>query len=535
MSEDGRLPPGWCFTTLGELSESCLNGFGKRKQQRGMPTVVLRLADIHEGMISFVANRRVNALKEEIEKYKLRHDDLVAIRVNGSPGLVGRLIRFTGAEEPILYCDHFIRVRVVEPSLSSFLRYYGDTQTARRYVDEHKVSTAGQNTISQGTLENLRVPLPPLREQQRIADAIDELLSDLDAGVAALGRVQRKLAHYRAAVLKAAVEGALTAEWRRQHPATEPASALLTRILAERRRRWEEEQLRKFAGAGREPPKNWKTKYKEPVAPDATDLPPLAEGWCWVSLDQIADIAGGVTKGQKFSPTDATRIVPYLRVANVQRGFLDLTEMKNIRALETDIDALRLQNGDVLFTEGGDRDKLGRGWVWEGKIAECVHQNHVFRARMLLGDIQPKFVSWCGNSYGQRWFMRTGKQSVNLASINLTVLRSFPVPLAPAGEQEAIVETVEDQLSVIDHIEADLETKLQTAQALRQSILRHAFTGQLVPQDPNDVPASELLKRIAAEREERARQAAAARGRRSGLATRRSRALRSAHVRPARD
>lgn len=166
--------------------------------------------------------------------------------------------------------------------------------------------------------------------------------------------------------------------------------------------------------------------------------------------------------------------------------------------------------GDVLFNEGGDRDKLGRGWVWEGQVAECIHQNHVFRARLVSNDIPPKLVSWCGNSYGQLWFMRTGKQSTNLASINLTVLRSFPVPLAPAREQEAIVEAVEEQISIIDHLEADLEAKLKSAHALRQSILRHAFTGQLVPQDPNDEPAAELLKRISAEREELARKSKAA-------------------------
>jgi type I restriction enzyme S subunit len=352
----------------------------------------------------------------------------------------------------------------------------------------------------------LPVPIAPPREQHRIADTLDELLSDLDAGVAALERVRTKLAHYRAAVLKAAVEGALTTELRRQHPAAEPASALLARLLAERRRRWEDEQLRKFAAAGKEPPKGWKAKYKEPAAPDTANLPQLPEGWCWASLDQIADITGGVTKGQKFWPSDRTRVIPYLRVANVQRGFLDLREIKEIRALETDIEALRLQAGDVLFTEGGDRDKLGRGWVWASEIAECIHQNHVFRARLFSPEVQPMLVSWCGNSYGQHWFMRAGKQSVNLASINLTVLRSFPVPLAPAEEQEVIVEAVEDQLSVVDHLEADLDAKLAAAQALRQSILRHAFTGQLVRQDPNDEPACELLKRIAAEREGRARQ-----------------------------
>ena len=130
-------------------------------------------------------------------------------------------------------------------------------------------------------------------------------------------------------------------------------------------------------------------------------------------------------------------------MANVQRGYLDLSQIKEIPALEADIKALRLEPGDILFNEGGDRDKLGRGWVWQGEISECIHQNHVFRARLFLPEVKPKLVSWCGNSYGQRWFMRTGKQSVNLASINMTVLRSFPIPLTSEAEQEEIVERVE--------------------------------------------------------------------------------------------
>jgi type I restriction enzyme S subunit len=161
----------------------------------------------------------------------------------------------------------------------------------------------------------------------------------------------------------------------------------------------------------------------------------------------------------------------------------------------------------VLFNEGGDRDKLGRGWIWEGQLAECIHQNHVFRARLFLKELQPKIISWSGNSYGQRWFMRTGKQSVNLASINLTVLRSFPVPLAPAAEQDAVVEAVEDQLSLVEHLEATLGTRLQGSQALRQATLRHAFGGQLLPQDCSEAPASGLLTLIAEDREQRARKA----------------------------
>jgi type I restriction enzyme S subunit len=393
-----------------------------------------------------------------------------------------------------------------EPGIQSrWIANYLLRQSTRHAAQRQMAGGVGQMRVPSAFLGTLSLPLPPEREQVRILDTLDELLSDLDAGVAALDRVRTKLKHYRATVLKAAVEGALTAEWRRQHPATESADALLTRILAERRRRWEEVQVAKFAAGGRTPPKDWKAKYVEPVLPDTTGLPTLGEGARWVSLDQIAAIAGGVTKGQKVSDGVPTRDISYLRVANVQRGYLDLAEIKQIRATEQDIEALRLRPGDVLFNEGGDRDKLGRGWIWEGQIEECIHQNHVFRARLFVEDVRPKIVSWAGNSYGQKWFMRTGKQSVNLASINMTVLRSFPIPLFPPAEQDAIVEAIEDQLSVIDHLEQDIERRLTGAQKLRQSILRHAFTGQLVPQDSNDEPASELLKRIAIDREERSR------------------------------
>ena len=362
-------------------------------------------------------------------------------------------------------------------------------------------NSAGVNLprISAKRLAEYRFRLAPLPEQHRIVAKIESLFARLDEGVAALKRAEANLARYRASVLKAAVEGRLTEQWREENPSIETGEDLLRRILAERRRRWEAEQLAKFEAKGRKPPKNWKAKYKEPVAPDTSGLPGLPEGWCWATVDQVGKVGSGITKGGK--KRDAVRrAVPYLRVANVQRGRLNLSVVKTILASDAEIRRYSLKSGDVLFNEGGDRDKLGRGWVWSGALAECLHQNHVFRVRPFLRDYPSKFLSHYGNSAGQEWFFRRATQSVNLASINQTVLRSLPVPLPPLREQQHIVRRLADELGSAEAAGTEFARQLSRATILRQSILKSAFEGRLVPQDPADEPATVLLDRIRAER-----------------------------------
>jgi type I restriction enzyme S subunit len=213
-------------------------------------------------------------------------------------------------------------------------------------------------------------------------------------------------------------------------------------------------------------------------------------------LGDLGEIVGGVTKGQKRKPGIPTRPVPYLRVANVQRGHLNLDQIKQIEATEEEICSLRLTPGDVLLNEGGDRDKLGRGWIWEGQIAECIHQNHVFRVRLNPLLAVPKFVSHYANHFGQKYFFDEGKQTTNLASINMTKLRALPIPSPPVAEQEKLVNGLEDHLSQIDDLDHSVDSNLRRAALLRQAILQKAFEGKLVPQDPSDEPASVLLERI---------------------------------------
>ncbi|HZG42216.1 MAG TPA: restriction endonuclease subunit S [Longimicrobium sp.] len=335
--------------------------------------------------------------------------------------------------------------------------------------------------LSSRTVSEILLPLPPRREQDRIVAVIDAHVSRLDSAREGLRRVQRNLKRYRVVVLRAACEGRLVpaeAELAAQEGRDyESADVLLSRTLDERLG---------IEGRARD-----RGRPRRSISR-------LPEGWTGAVLADIAELKGGITKGQKRRPGDVTRLVPYLRVANVQRGYLNLSEVKEIEAKDSVIEELRLTPGDVLFNEGGDRDKLGRGWVWQGEIKECIHQNHVFRARVIAGVLHPKFLSWYGNSLAKEYFTEQGKQTTNLASISLTKLGALPVPIPPRAEQERIVAEVERRLSALDVLEAAVEKDLRRAERLRQSILKRAFEGKLVPQDPDDEPASALLERIRA-------------------------------------
>lgn len=196
-------------------------------------------------------------------------------------------------------------------------------------------------------------------------------------------------------------------------------------------------------------------------------------------LREIAEISSGITKGRNLEGYDIVKL-PYLRVANVQNGFLDLSEIKEIELKKTEIERFLLCNNDVLYTEGGDRDKLGRGTVWKEEISNCVHQNHIFKARVNKEIANPEYVAfWSMSTHARNYFYEKGKQSVNLASINKTVLSNLEIPILSLNEQEKVVEEINTRLSVCDNIEQTVEKALKQAEALRQSILKKAFEGEV--------------------------------------------------------
>ena len=163
----------------------------------------------------------------------------------------------------------------------------------------------------------------------------------------------------------------------------------------------------------------------------------------------------------------------------------------------------RLDYGDILFTEGGDRDKLGRGTIWRNEIEGCIHQNHVYRARLYSSEILPEYISLATKTeYSKDYFFNNASQTVNLASINMTTLGKLPIAIPPIAEQKAICNKVAQAFKILDSLRFSYQVTIEEINQLDRSILAKAFRGELVPQDPNDEPAAVLLERIRAEREQ---------------------------------
>jgi type I restriction enzyme S subunit len=187
----------------------------------------------------------------------------------------------------------------------------------------------------------------------------------------------------------------------------------------------------------------------------------------------VAEVQAGIAKGAKAlrDPVE----LPYLRVANVQAGALDLAEVKTIEVDRADVARYSLRAGDVLMTEGGDFDKLGRGTIWTGDIEPCLHQNHVFAVRCDLKKILPEWLSWVsGSHYGRRYFMLCSKQSTNLASINSTQLKAFPLPLPSLAQQQkigAIVKAAETEATTVARI-------IDGKRTLKRGLMQQLLTGQ---------------------------------------------------------
>jgi type I restriction enzyme S subunit len=399
------------------------------------------------------------------------------------------------------------------------LLHYVLQEGFRRSARAQMTGTAGQLRVPSRFLDEQTIPVPPLPEQHRIVEAIESYFTRLDDAVATLERVQGNLKRFRASVLKAAVEGRLVATEAELASAEgrdyEPASVLLERILAERRRRWEEAELGKMKAKGKGPKDDkWKAKYKEPSRPDESHLPVLPEGWCWATWAQV-----GLSQNGRAFPSSqyCGDGVPLLRPGNLHVSGRVAWTRGNTRSMpstwERDFPEFVVGPNELVMnlTAQSLRDEfLGRVCM-TGAAEHCLLNQRIARLTPVL--LRPKFILW--------WFktplFRTFVDGLNTGSLIqhmfTSQLADFAMPIPPLLEQDRIVDEVERHIVVADTIEDDLRRNESRVPTLRQSILKWTFEGRLVDQDPTDEPASVLLERIRAEREAKPAQRARTRRR----------------------
>ncbi|TQF01322.1 restriction endonuclease subunit S [Kitasatospora acidiphila] len=458
-----QLPAGWAWATVAEVGRLQL-GRQRAPRYHAGPNMrpYLRVANVFEDRIDTRDVMSMNFDPEEFEAYQLQPGD-VLLNEGQSPELLGRPAIYRGEPADACFTNSLIRFQahagvLPEWALTVFRAYMHNG----RFRRESRITTNIAH-LSMTRLKHVEFPVPPLAEQQRISDALDEAWEYLARARQSAERSLRLAEALREGLIQSAVVGSVRLQ----------GSSSAHDILEE-------------AGIF-------------PIAAPPADLPELPPSWCWVRLGDLADVSGGVTKDTKKQGAEGMIEVPYLRVANVQRGHLQLDHVATIRVTPEKLKALRLERGDVLMNEGGDRDKLGRGWVWDGQIDDCIHQNHVFRARLKPGVLEPKLLSWFGNTWGRSWFELRGKQTTNLASLSLRTLKELPVPVPPLDVQTGLTEYISETTAHADRIIDSARQLLRKLDGAKKSLLQAAVTGRVVPQNPSDESADELLARLRAE------------------------------------
>ena len=489
MTLPSSIPEPWAMTTLGEACLVNPRFFTEPvEDDRELTFLPMAAVEAGTGRIDLAQTRLFADVRQGYTKFS--EGDVLFAKItpcmeNGKIAIARGLSNGAGCGS-----TEFHVLRPCEGLSRDYLMYYLFQDEFRRDAQRNMAGTAGQLRVPALFMSDSSIPLPPLPEQHRIVAEIEKQFTRLDASVAALKRVQANLKRCRASVLKAACEGKLVlpeAELARtEGRGYEPADRLLERILAERRANWEAQEKRRG-------------KYKEPVAPDTSALPERPEGWTWASLDQIGEVRLGRQRSPKRAQGPHMR--PYLRAANVTWDGLDLSDVKEMDFTPREQDIYRLRRGDILLAEAsGSADEVGKPAMWDEQIDECCFQNTLIRVRAF-----PEVVPYLYHhllSDARTGALGRAARGVGIHHLGAQRAESWTVALPPLDEQRRIVAEVERRLQVIQRTEASVEANLTKAERLRQSILKKAFSGKLVLQDPSDEPALVLLERIRAEREE---------------------------------
>jgi type I restriction enzyme S subunit len=427
-TEIGHLPATWQVQRLSEVFETQLGKMLSQKARIGnAPKPYLRNKNVQWGRVDVSDMLYMDFDERETEKFRLRAGDLLVCE-GGEPG---RSAIWNGALTECFYQKALHRLRPRDGRmLSEFLNYW----LRFSFELQNLYGVAGASStiahLPEVQLKALPIPVPPVAEQREIA--------------AVLGLVQRAIEQQERMV-------ALTAELKK---------VLLHKLFTE--------------GLRGEPQKQ-------------TEIGPVPESWEVVAVNDCCTVQTGVAKGRKVDEKEALTL-PYLRVANVQSGYLDLSEMKTVTIRTKEKGRYLLQKGDIVLTEGGDFDKLGRGFIWKGEVEDCIHQNHIFAVRVNRSRLLPEFFAHLSQSaYGKAYFLSVAHKTTNLACINTTKLKGFPVLIPTKAEQEEIVQILES----VDYKLVNHARKKRLLEDLFRTSLHQLMTAQIRLHDL-DLPELEI-------------------------------------------
>lgn len=464
------LPPGWKFQKLGDFAQYKKGKKPKNLQNKCSGEFIYPYVDIQafeEGVI--------NNYTDGIKCVFCDVDDLLMVWDGSRSGYVGKSIK--GVLGSTLMKINF-------PTVNNNFAFYF---LKSKYLEiNSRAKGTGTPHVDPNLLWNYILPLPPLPEQHRIVEKIEELFSELDDGVASLKKALEQLKTYRQAVLKWAFEGKLTEKWRNAHQdSLEDADTLLEQIKAERKRHYQQQladwkqALKEWENNGKETKKPTKPQQPKDLPPltkeELSNLPSLPNGWMWVKLGYmtIGTEYGTSSKSQKEGK------IPVLRMGNIQNGIIDWSDLV-FTSNEDEIRQYLLQENDVLFNRTNSPELVGKTAIYSGKVP-AIFAGYLIRINQINSIVNAKYLTYFLNStIAKNHGNKVKTDGVNQSNINGEKLCNYPFPYISLQEQTQIVQEIESRLSVCDQLEATLTENLDKAEALRQSILKRAFEGKLV-------------------------------------------------------
>ena len=434
-----KLPENWCWTRITVITD-ILNGFAFKSQHYSSAGIrIIRITNVQDG---FIQDKKPVyyplVSQKEITPFMLKDGDFLM----SLTGNVGRVAIIDASFLPAALNQRVACLRIKsEDSVRKEYIFYFCLQ--KQFVSDCIKSAKGSAQLNMSTewLKEYPIPLPPLAEQQRIVDRIESLFAKLDEAKEKAQAVVDSFETRKAAILHKAFTGELTAKWREEH------------------------------GVGME---SWKTR----------------------ELAECFEIVSGIQKTPARSPKDNP--VPYLTVANVYRGRIDLSDIRYFEVTSKEIEKLKLQDKDILIVEGnGSGNEIGRCAIWHNELPLCIHQNHIIRMRRKTADILPEYALHYLNSEAGKSIMRErSKTTAGLFNLSAGKIKTIPLPMASLDEQSEIIHLIDSLLEKEQWAKESAEAVLDQIDLMKKSILARAFRGELGTNDPSEESAVELLRQV---------------------------------------